>query len=139
MKMDLSGQIREKGLKATPSRLGVIKVLGSGHLAYAHAELEMLFSDMDRVTLYRVLNDFEEAGLVHKIIDGEGVTRFALCKHDCPGEHHVDEHVHFNCEQCHKMFCLDNVQAPEIKIPKGFKIKMAQTLLYGLCETCSAA
>ncbi len=137
--MDLSTQIREKGLKATPSRLNVIQVLGSNHLAYAHAELEALFSDMDRVTLYRVLNDFEEAGLVHKIIDVDGVTRFALCKHSCPGAHHADEHVHFNCRGCHKMFCLENVPAPNVKIPLGFKVSGVQTLIYGYCKSCSAA
>jgi Fur family ferric uptake transcriptional regulator len=137
--MDLSQQIREKGLKATPSRLSVMEALGLHSLAYAHAELEQMFKEMDRVTLYRVLNDFEEAGLVHKIVDAAGVTRFALCKHSCPDKHHVDEHVHFNCQSCHKMFCLEQVQAPRIVMPAGFKVTGLQTLVYGLCKTCSAA
>ncbi len=137
--MELSQQIREKGLKVTPSRLGVIKLLGSSHQAYAHADLESIFEDMDRVTLYRVLNDFEEVGLVHKIIDAEGVTRFALCAHSCPGEHHVDNHVHFNCQGCNKMFCMEKVQAPHIKMPAGFKATGSNTLIYGLCNSCNAA
>jgi len=137
--MDLSQQLRERGLKATPSRLNVMKVLENTAQAYAHADLETLFSDMDRVTLYRVLNDFEEAGLVHKIIDMDGVTRFALCKHSCPDTHHADEHVHFNCQSCHKMFCLENVSSPVFSIPKGFKALGQNILVYGLCKTCSAA
>jgi Fur family ferric uptake transcriptional regulator len=137
--MDSTQQIRDKGLKATPARLSVIKALGINNLAYAHAELEQMFSDMDRVTLYRVLNDFEEAGLVHKIVDAAGITRFALCKHSCPDKHHADEHVHFNCHGCHKMFCLENVHAPQIKMPAGFKATGLQTLIYGLCESCNAA
>ena len=82
--MDVLQHIREKGLKATPARLKVIKFLENSHQAYSHAELETLFSKMDRVTLYRILNDFEEVGLLHKIIDIEGVTRFAVCKATCP-------------------------------------------------------
>jgi Fur family ferric uptake transcriptional regulator len=136
--MDLSAQIREKKLKATPSRLSVIKVLKDSHLAFSHAELESLFGRMDRVTLYRILNDFEEAGLVHKIVDMEGVTRFALCNHSCPGEQHEDTHVHFCCKSCHKMFCLEKVHAPVIKIPQGFKATGLQTVVYGLCKECNA-
>jgi len=137
--MDFRLQIREKGLKATPARLNVLKVLGSSHLAYAHSELESLFRKMDRVTLYRVLKDFEDAGIVHKIVDVEGVTRFAICKSTCPDEHHVDDHVHFNCNACHKMFCLEKVQTPKLKMPDGFKISGLQTLIYGLCNSCSMA
>jgi Fur family transcriptional regulator, ferric uptake regulator len=136
--MDVSEQIREKGLKATPARLEVIKILANTQQAYAHAELESLF-DMDRVTLYRILKDFEDAGLVHKIIDIEGVTRFALCRHSCPDGHHVDDHVHFNCRSCHKMFCLEKVQAPHIKMPVGFTATGSHTLIYGYCKSCSAA
>ena len=136
--MDISHNIREKGLKVTPSRVSVMEVLGKSHEAYAHADLEALFSDMDRVTLYRVLNDFEESGLVHKIIDMDGVTRFALCKHSCPGTHHADEHVHFNCQGCHKMYCLENVSPPSFSIPTGFKALGQNTLVYGLCKSCAA-
>ena len=138
-KLELSAYIREKGLKVTPARLSVTKVLADSHLAYSHAELEDRFGDMDRVTLYRVLNDLEQAGLVHKIIDMDSVTRFALCKHSCPGEHHAEDHVHFNCRACHKMFCLEKVQAPVMKVPQGFKAAGANTLIYGVCSACNAA
>lgn len=135
--VDVSKQIRDKGLKVTPARLNVINVLHGSRLAYSHAELESLFSRIDRVTLYRILKDFEDAGLVHKIIDAQGVTRFALCEHSCPDEHHVDEHVHFNCNACHKMFCLDKVHLPSLKMPGGFKMTGLQTLIFGLCNKCS--
>ncbi len=137
--MDALQQIREKGLKVTPARKEVINVLTGSHMAYAHAELEQLFDKMDRVTLYRVLKDFEDVGLVHKIMDVDGVTRFAACKHSCPDSHHADEHVHFNCNTCHKVFCLEKVHLPELKMPVGFKAIGLQTLIYGLCKNCSVA
>jgi len=137
--MDLTAYIRDKGLKATPARLKVIEELGQSHLAHSHAELEILFNEMDRVTLYRVLNDFEDAGLVHKIIDMEGVTRFALCKHSCPDTTHAEDHVHFNCQHCHKMFCLEKIHAPVVKMPGGFKAMGTNTIIYGLCKSCNAA
>ncbi len=137
--MDHSEHIREKGLKATPARIGVMQVLHGSHMAYSHSELETLFSKMDRVTLYRILKDFEDAGLVHKIVDMGGVTRFAICSHSCTSEQHEDNHVHFSCESCQKMYCLEKVHAPAVKVPSGFKVAGLQTLIYGVCERCNAA
>ena len=137
--MDAVQQIREKGLKATPARMEVIRAIGNDHLAYSHGDMEMLFDAMDRVTLYRVLKDFEDAGIVHKIIDFDGVTRFALCRNDCPDGHHDDSHINFHCKTCDKMFCLDAVEAPPIKLPAGFKATGAQMVVYGYCDRCCKA
>ncbi len=136
--MTATESIHEKGLKATPARLKVLEVLQNSQQAFAHNELEATFSKVDRITLYRVLKDFEEAGIVHKIIDMEGVTRFAVCKHSCPDTTHSEDHVHFNCTDCHKMFCLDNVHIPALKLPPGFKSVGINTLVHGLCKDCTA-
>jgi len=137
--MTATESIHEKGLKVTPVRLKVLELLQSSSLAFAHNELEATFSKVDRITLYRVLKDFEEAGIVHKIIDMEGVTRFAVCKHSCPDTTHSEDHVHFNCRECHKMFCLDNVHIPPVKLPSGFKTLGINTLVHGICNNCSTA
>ena len=97
--------IRGKGLKVTPVRLKVLEELQDTHQAMSHTELEATFGKVDRITLYRALKDFEEAGIVHKIVGADGITRFAVCSHDCPDVTHTDDHVHFNCSRCHKMFC----------------------------------
>jgi Fur family ferric uptake transcriptional regulator len=135
--MSIAEHIREKGLKATPARLKVLEVLQNSHQAFSHTELEATFSKVDRITLYRVLKDFEEAGMVHKIIDFDGVTRFAVCKHSCPDTTHSEDHVHFNCQKCHKMFCLEKVATPVIKLPQGFTSKGVNTLINGICDHCS--
>jgi Fur family transcriptional regulator, ferric uptake regulator len=134
--MTIADSIREKGLKVTPVRLKVLEMLQSSHQAFSHTELESTFS-VDRITLYRVLNDFEEAGMVHKIIDIEGVTRFAVCKHSCPDSTHSEDHVHFNCQKCHRMFCLDKVATPVIKLPAGFRPSGINTLIHGVCKHCA--
>lgn len=134
--MGLQEHIRDKGLKATPVRLKVMEVLQSGHLAYSHTELESTFNKVDRITLYRALKDLDEAGLVHKIIDRDGITRFAVCKHNCPDTTHTEEHVHFNCITCHKMICLEKVHVPAPVLPPGFRITGTQTIIHGTCDLC---
>lgn len=135
--VDSTAYIREKGLKATPARVKVLDELSSTHLALSHTELESTFNKVDRITLYRVLKDFEESGIVHKILDLEGVTRFAICKHDCPDETHTESHVHFNCERCHKMFCLEHTHTPSIKLPSGFRPTGVNTVVQGVCKHCA--
>ncbi len=135
--MNTTDYIREKGLKATPVRLKALELLQSGARAWSHTELEAGFSKVDRITLYRVLKDFEEAGMVHKIIDMDGVTRFAVCKHSCPHSTHSEDHVHFNCRKCHKMFCMDNVHIAPIQLPAGFTQIGVNTLIHGICDACN--
>lgn len=135
--MTIAEHIREKGLKATPARLKVLEALQKSHQAFSHTELEATFSKVDRITLYRVLKDFEEAGMVHKIIDFEGVTRFAVCKHSCPDTTHSEEHVHFNCQKCQKMYCLEKVTTPLVKLPKGFTAAGMTTIVHGVCDACA--
>ncbi|MBE2289978.1 MAG: transcriptional repressor [Chitinophagaceae bacterium] len=135
--MNVSEHIREKGLKATPARMKVLEELTGTGQALSHTELESTFSKVDRITLYRVLKDFEEAGLVHKIIGPDGVTRFAVCRHNCPDETHTEDHVHFNCTNCHKVFCLEHTHNPDLRLPTGFKISGIQILVQGICKHCS--
>ncbi|GAA4469817.1 hypothetical protein GCM10023093_29950 [Nemorincola caseinilytica] len=129
--------IRGKGLKVTPVRLKVLEELQDTHLAMSHTELEATFGKVDRITLYRALKDFEEAGIVHKIVGADGVTRFAVCSHDCPDVTHTDDHVHFNCTRCHKMFCLEHTHAPALKLPAGFTPTSVHTLVHGVCKHCA--
>ncbi len=138
--MDATTVLKERGLSVTSSRLQVYEALHGEALAFSHADLELKFKrkKMDRITLYRVLNDFEEAGLVHKVIDPQGVAHFALCKDGCLHGHHHDHHAHFNCQRCHKMFCLDTDSQLSFKLPRGFKIAGLNTVIYGTCKTCSA-
>jgi Fur family transcriptional regulator, ferric uptake regulator len=137
--VDASEYIREKGLKATPVRLKVLEELGNTHQALSHTELEATFGKVDRITLYRALKDFEESGVVHKIIGPDGVTRFASCSHDCPDITHTEDHVHFNCQRCQKMYCLEHTITPLIKLPKGFTATGINTVVNGICNNCANA
>ncbi|HEX2530352.1 MAG TPA: transcriptional repressor [Burkholderiaceae bacterium] len=65
---------------------------------------------MDRVTLYRALDCLVGAGLAHKIAGDDRVFRYsagtehANCKDSM---HAMQQHGHFKCTSCAKVFCLD--------------------------------
>lgn len=124
-------------LKKTGPRLKVLSMLSAKNVATSQPDLEGVMSDIDRVTLYRILNAFEEKGIIHKVFDLNGTANYAMCSSDCGEDHHHDEHLHFNCTQCKSVYCLDDLHLPAIALPKGFKLAGFTLYASGLCPDCS--
>ncbi len=129
--------LRDSGLKKTAIRVAVLSHLSDCSNALSQPEFETFFKGQEnRVTVYRVLRDLEEKGLIHRLYDVEGTARFALCR--CCSEHaHNDEHVHFNCITCKNVFCLEDISTTIPELPEGFKIKMIHFTIEGICEKCN--
>ena len=130
--------LSENGLRKTSARLFVLESLSNSDFALSHKDLEEYSpKDLDRVTLYRTLNSFEEKGLVHKVLDEEGTSHFAMCSHKCDHHDHNDNHIHFHCQSCKKIYCLDDFDVKGIEIPTGFNIINTDLKIDGLCKSCS--
>jgi len=72
--------IRGAGLKATPQRIGVLKVLSE---MTSHPSAEMLMETLENQgnimsvgTIYNILETFSEKGLILKLKDNQEVMRF---------------------------------------------------------------
>lgn len=136
--MNQSESILEKhGLRKTIVRIKALEFFLKKNEAISHAQLEKEMGEMDRVTLYRTLKKFEESGIIHNVMDGTGTTRYALCHGTCEHDHHEDHHAHFNCTDCGKTFCLDEVDVPSVALPSGYSQESAHLVIKGTCELCS--
>lgn len=112
------------------------EVISNANGAVSHAEIqEELDSKCNRVTVYRVLDRLIEEGTIHKIIDVDGVSKFALCS-DCKKEHHNHEHIHFSCTKCHVVTCLDDVHL-HFELPASYKVETMNFTLSGVCAKCT--
>jgi len=130
--------LKEHDLKHTKQRIRVLEEIALDSVAISQPDLEKkLGKEIDRVTLYRILNTYQEKGILHRIMDMNGTANYAVCTSSCSEDHHHDEHVHFNCTNCNKIYCLE-VEAPRIKMPKGFTAKTVSSIAYGICEKCNA-
>lgn len=124
-------------LSITDSRLHILSLFYKAPGALAHADIEKKTGDkMDRVTIYRTLQIFEEKGIIHSIPTADNSVKYALCKETCAEGHHHDNHVHFICNDCTKTICLDDVLVPDVKLPRGFKPQLSQMVVNGLCKDC---
>ena len=130
--------LKENDLKHTKQRVRVLEEIAMDTAAISQPELERkLGKEIDRVTLYRILNIYEDKGILHRVMDSNGTANYAICSAACTSGHHHDEHVHFNCNNCHKIYCLE-VMVPALNMPKGFTAETLSLTAYGICDKCKA-
>ncbi len=124
--------LRGSGLKKTPVRVAVLAALMGNNTALSQPQLEALFGQHEsRITIYRVLRDLEEAHLIHRIYDKDGVAKYALYKHN-----HAHNHVHFNCTTCNDLVCLEAFEIEIPTLPQGYKMNAVRYTVEGICQKC---
>jgi Fur family ferric uptake transcriptional regulator len=99
----------------------------------AHLLIERLPVDVNRSTVYRLLDRLEDDGVVHSFLASENIRFYALCK-ECNQSGHVHSHAHFQCTSCSQVVCLEQ----EVALPtlNQYRVDEAQVLLKGQCATC---
>jgi Fur family ferric uptake transcriptional regulator len=129
--------LKEHHLRTTTCREDVLSAFIARKTALSHGDLEStLGENYDRVTIYRTLKTFLEKGIIHKVLDDEGL-RYALCSDHCSDDKHQHDHVHFKCNQCGQTNCLENIHIPSIALPKGYKPGVFNLLIQGTCPACN--
>jgi len=131
-------EILEKNeVRPTAMRLLVLQYLLSKKVTISLTNVENYFEKSDRTTLYRTLKTFVENGIVHKIDDGTGVTKYALCEENCNCEIETDLHLHFHCTECNETVCLTDYKIPIITLPKGYVAENVNLVAKGTCDKCN--
>ena len=120
----------------TPSKEKVLSILKSQENGVSHETIAHQINDINRATIYRILNQFCEDGIAHRITAESGKQFFALCK-SCSAEEHHHNHLHFQCNNCEKVECF--ISEINIALPEGYKVENFNGLLNGLCGNCIAS
>ncbi|WP_313367310.1 Fur family transcriptional regulator [Sphingobacterium mizutaii] len=135
---EFSQVLKANQLKVTQPRLRVLDIISTKLSAISQPELEkILGSEIDRVTLYRILASFEEKGILHKVFDLNGTATYAFCSTKCTADHHHDQHVHFICSVCNSVYCLDEIALPKINLPSDFSLHSIAINAVGICDICN--
>jgi Fur family transcriptional regulator, ferric uptake regulator len=138
LKAQIKKILTDHNLRQTQGRIDVVSVFFVNKFAVSHADIESgIENNYDRVTIYRTLKSFLECGLIHKVLDDNGTTRYALCAEACADGNHKHNHIHFKCTNCGQTSCLEHVNIPEVKLPKGFTPIESNYLISGVCDHCS--
>jgi len=118
----------------TPAKTAVLTVLQQAQSAMSQDSIEAeVKGEMDRVTVYRVLNRFCEDGIAHRVLADDGKYYFALCL-NCNEEKHDHDHFHFRCLGCQKVECL--TQQVTVTLPLGYRQSAISSWVTGYCKNC---
>ncbi|MCB9225003.1 MAG: transcriptional repressor [Crocinitomicaceae bacterium] len=126
--------LKSRNIRITDFRLVVLDILARHKTAISMEQIEEELGDFDRITLYRTIKTFIEKGVVHEILMPGNVKKLALCDDGCQDEHH-HEHLHFQCNSCNEIYCVDIPRFPKVNLP-GFKIDRMEIQAFGTCQQC---
>lgn len=130
-------ELRKAGLKVTAPRVKILQLLESvqdRHMSAdeIHRRLVESGEDVGLATIYRVLAQFESAGLI--------------IRHNFEGDHCVyeldrgDHHDHIVCVKCGRVeeFVDDVIETQQSKVAQrlGFKMTDHSLNIYGVCSDC---
>ncbi|EAS19921.1 transcriptional repressor [Nonlabens mediterrranea] len=121
--------------RKTKSVKSVISIFENNSDAQSVVHLvDLLKREMNKTTVYRILERLENEKLVHSFVGKDGLKWYAKCT-DCCLDEHKDIHPHFQCKDCGKTQCVKQ----EITMPllPNYQIDTVEVLFYGLCEQCS--
>ena len=135
--MDKIDELKSTGLKATLPRLKILEIFQSGEQRHMTAEdvyrvLLNHHSDIGLATVYRVLTQFEQAGILERSHFESGKAVYELNEgthHDhlvCTGCGKVEEFYDAEIERRQQMVAKD----------KGWTLQDHAMSLYGLCADC---
>ncbi|MGB5709179.1 MAG: ferric iron uptake transcriptional regulator [Arenicellales bacterium] len=134
-----SEDLRQAGLKTTLPRLKVLSILESSKVRHMSAEdvYKILLGEDESIglaTVYRVLTQFEDAGLV--------------IRHNFEGDRAVfelndeDHHDHMVCVSCGSVieFIDQRIEELQDKVARDhdFGIQDHSLTLYGVCKKCKS-
>ena len=131
---ELTALFRERGLKVTPQRQRIFRIL---HESSAHPTAEAVHAvasvDMPTLslrTVYQTLNDLAAMGELAALELGTGSARF---------DPTLDPHHHLVCEVCGTVRDV-HAEFADVRVPErerlGFAVSSTEIVFRGRCEEC---
>lgn len=135
----LKNQLRETGLRATPSRLAVLQLLQQSAKPMDVSTIIESFPTShqpDQATIYRILESFTAAGLVKKVMFDTSSTWYEIAS--------LAEHHHAICTNCRRIEDIPGCPAAAMENTvlkhSGFaSIDNHSVEFFGLCKACARA
>ncbi|WP_159991995.1 ferric iron uptake transcriptional regulator [Pelistega ratti] len=131
-------ELQSMGLKATYPRLKILDIFRNTKERHLSAEdvYRLLLNERIEIglaTVYRVLTQFEQAGILTRSQFDNGKAIFELDD----GDHHD----HLVCNACGKVeeFIDSTIETRQYEIAKerGFKLASHTMVLHGICSDCA--
>ncbi len=127
--------IKKVGLRVTPSRLAVLRTLHALNcpidVQQIEDHLQQQGQTADKVTIYRILEKYEQLGIVKTVFLKEDKLRYEL---------NDEHHHHLVCNNCGSIQAIHGswLEAAEKYIENQYKFAVSEHTLefFGMCARC---
>jgi Fur family transcriptional regulator, ferric uptake regulator len=123
--------LKQNKVEPTKSRVEIVNLIMQKNSPVDSNYLVSKSLNLNRVTIFRVLNYLTEKGVLKKLEFKEGKARYEVS---------LDDHHHLICNSCGKIEklkgCILGNLMKLIKKKKNFLIKDHRLDFFGLCSSC---
>ena len=130
-------RLSEAGFRRGGARAAVVALLDEQRCALSAYEIEDLLAGRERAvgraSIYRILEQLDELGVVSRVELGQGQARYEPIRPD----HH---HHHLVCDNCGAVIAFDDAPleraVASISNRVDFAVEGHEIVLHGLCADC---
>jgi Fur family ferric uptake transcriptional regulator len=131
--------LSDAGYRRGGARRAILELLDEQKCALSAVEIERALSDrrreVSRASVYRVMEELEEIGLVQRVEIGQGIVRYEPVRHGS-GHHH-----HLVCDRCGRLepFTDEGLERAIRRLSERLPAQVSEheIVLHGACEDCA--
>lgn len=129
------------GYRRGGARRAILELLDEQSCALSAIEIEDALlarkREVSRASVYRVMDELEEIGLVQRVEIGQGMVRYEPVR-EGPGHHH-----HLVCDHCGRLepFTDDGLERAIRRLSDRLPLRVSEheIVIHGACETCASS
>lgn len=131
--------LSDAGYRRGGARRAILELLDEQPCALSAVEIEQALTargrEVSRASVYRVMDELAEIGLLQRVEIGQGMVRYEPVRHG-PGHHH-----HLVCDHCGRLqpFTDDGLERAIRRLSERLPLQVSEheIVIHGACETCS--
>jgi Fur family ferric uptake transcriptional regulator len=132
--MDTREILQKHKLVRTSCRQSIIGAILNAGSAISEDEIKSkVEGTYDRTTFYRTFKTLIENGIIHKIVVDNHLVKYALSADN----NHENRHIHFYCNQCGMVECIEAAKIVIPELPDGYKNVETELIVKGFCNRCN--
>lgn len=129
-KLDI--QINQACLRTTSQRRALLSYVNSQNWPVSAEQIIKRLGAINPVTIYRILEQFEKAGLLTRVMFDDGIRRYETASR---------HHHHLVCDKCGQVRDVEIPNEDQIvshmTARHHFNIKRHSIEFFGLCQNCN--
>lgn len=131
--------LSDAGYRRGGARRAILELLDEQTCALSAVEIERTLlergREVSRASVYRVMDELEEIGLVQRVEIGQGIVRYEPAR-EGPGHHH-----HLVCDRCGRLqpFTDEGIERAIRRVSERLPAQVSEheVVLHGACESCA--